>query len=194
QENLNSGGTTFAVLSTLLQWHQNDPVDAFETNRNNVIYNYQGNRNPFVDHPELAEHLYGSNTGVSWNPSSTGSSTGTACGDLFFSEYGEGSSNNKYLEIYNPTDSAISLAGYTVYLSGNGGSYTNTFTSTAVIDSNDVYVITNTSASATILAAADTAMPYPSVAHFNGDDAVILVNGSDTIDVIGVPGVDPGSE
>ncbi len=165
QENLNSGGTTFAVLSTLLQWHQNDPVDAFETNRNNVIYNYQGNRNPFVDHPELAEHLYGSNTGVSWNPSSTGSSTGTACGDLFFSEYGEGSSNNKYLEIYNPTDSAISLAGYTVYLSGNGGSYTNTFTSTAVIDSNDVYVITNTSASATILAAADTAMLPPFKSH-----------------------------
>ncbi|MAZ97262.1 MAG: hypothetical protein CMP53_07060, partial [Flavobacteriales bacterium] len=194
QENLNSGGTTFGVLSTLLQWHQNDPVDAFESNRNEVIYNYQGNRNPFVDHPELAAHLYGSSTGISWNPSSTGSSTGGACGDLFFSEYGEGSSNNKYLELYNPTDSAISLAGYTLYLSGNGGSYTNTFTSTAVIDSNAVYVITNTSASATILAEADTAMPYPSVAHFNGDDAVILVNGTDTIDVIGVPGVDPGSD
>ncbi|MBN2829863.1 MAG: endonuclease [Candidatus Cloacimonetes bacterium] len=39
-------------LSTLLQWHLQDPVDSFEMNRNNVIFTYQGNRNPFIDHPE----------------------------------------------------------------------------------------------------------------------------------------------
>ena len=48
-------------------------------------------------------------------------------------------------------------------------------------------------ADASILAVADTAMAYPSIAHFNGDDAMILVSGTDTVDVIGVPGVDPGS-
>ena len=48
-------------------------------------------------------------------------------------------------------------------------------------------------ADASILAVADTAMAYPSIAHFNGDDAMILTYGTDTIDVIGVPGVDPGS-
>ena len=115
------------------------------------------------------------------------------CSELFFSEYGEGSSYNKYFEIYNPSNAPISLSGYTVYLSGNGGSFTNTFNSNAVIDSNDVFVIANASADSAILAIADTALSGYSVAAFNGDDALILVNGSDTIDVIGVPGVDPGS-
>ena len=134
---------------------------------------------------------------VCWNSCSgcvTAPPPSTACSELFFSEYGEGSSYNKYFEIYNPSNAPISLSGYTVYLSGNGGSFTNTFTSNAVIDSNDVYVIANASADAAILALADTALTGYSVAAFNGDDALILVNGSDTIDVIGVPGVDPGSE
>ena len=115
------------------------------------------------------------------------------CGELFFSEYSEGSSNNKYIEIYNPTANAVSLSSYTVYQSGNGGSYTNTFTTNATIASGGVYMIAANQADASILAVADTAMAYPSIAHFNGDDAMILVSGTDTVDVIGVPGVDPGS-
>ena len=133
---------------------------------------------------------------VCWNYCSgcvTAPPPSTACSELFFSEYGEGSSYNKYFEIYNPSNAPISLSGYTVYLSGNGGSFTNTFTSNAVIDSNDVFVIANASADSAVLALADTALSGYSVAAFNGDDALILVNGSDTIDVIGVPGVDPGS-
>jgi endonuclease I len=42
------------LLSTLLAWHQADPPDANETARNEVIYSFQGNRNPFIDHPEWA--------------------------------------------------------------------------------------------------------------------------------------------
>ena len=119
--------------------------------------------------------------------------TPSSCGDLFFSEYSEGSSNNKYFEIYNPTSAAISLSDYTVYLSGNGGSYTNTFTTNASIASGDVYMISTNQLDSATQAMADTAMGYQSVAHFNGDDALILVNGTDTIDVLGTPGVDPGS-
>jgi endonuclease I len=45
-------------FSTLYQWHQDDPPDAFEINRNNVIYSYQHNRNPFIDHPEYLILIY----------------------------------------------------------------------------------------------------------------------------------------
>lgn len=42
------------LLSTLLAWHQADPPDAAERGRNEVIFGFQGNRNPFIDHPEWA--------------------------------------------------------------------------------------------------------------------------------------------
>jgi endonuclease I len=49
----------FGDLSTLLQWCKDDPVDDFERNRNNIIYSYQHDRNPFVDHPELIDLIWG---------------------------------------------------------------------------------------------------------------------------------------
>ncbi|WP_420573702.1 endonuclease [Kordia sp.] len=54
-------------LATLLDWHRNDPPDDYEMNRNNVIYTWQFNRNPFIDHPELVEHIWGNQTGVMWS-------------------------------------------------------------------------------------------------------------------------------
>ncbi|MEE4256993.1 MAG: endonuclease [Bacteroidales bacterium] len=45
-------------LSTLLEWHEQDPPDAFEINRNEVVYSYQGNRNPFIDHPEFVANIW----------------------------------------------------------------------------------------------------------------------------------------
>lgn len=48
-----------AKLSTLLQWHLEDPVDSFEQHRNDVIFSLQHNRNPFIDHPEFVEKLWG---------------------------------------------------------------------------------------------------------------------------------------
>ncbi|MFA5692507.1 MAG: InlB B-repeat-containing protein [Acholeplasmataceae bacterium] len=45
-------------LEVLYKWHLLDPVDDFERNRNDVIYSYQGNRNPFIDHPELFKEVF----------------------------------------------------------------------------------------------------------------------------------------
>ncbi len=54
-----TGGTTLGDLNRLIEWHFAVPPDAFERRRNQVIYdNYQGNRNPFVDHPEYAWSIF----------------------------------------------------------------------------------------------------------------------------------------
>ncbi|MEG2803009.1 endonuclease [Stenotrophomonas sp.] len=42
------------LLSTLIEWHLSDPPDAAERARNEVVFSFQGNRNPFIDHPEWA--------------------------------------------------------------------------------------------------------------------------------------------
>ncbi|UTW66701.1 endonuclease [bacterium SCSIO 12643] len=61
-----------ASLTTLLEWHRNDPVSDWERNRNEIIYTkFQKNRNPFIDYPELAEYLWGNQIGNSWNPNVT---------------------------------------------------------------------------------------------------------------------------
>ena len=56
-------------LATLLDWHRNDPPDDFEMNRNNIVYNWQFNRNPFIDEPDLVEYIWGVNVGDTWNGS-----------------------------------------------------------------------------------------------------------------------------
>ena len=48
-----------AMLSVLLQWHVMDPPDDFERNRNEVIFSYQNNRNPFIDYPDFVRLIYG---------------------------------------------------------------------------------------------------------------------------------------
>ena len=56
-------------LATLLNWHRNDPPDDFEMNRNNVIYTWQFNRNPFIDQPDLVEYIWGNKVGDIWSQS-----------------------------------------------------------------------------------------------------------------------------
>ncbi|MBK0401798.1 lamin tail domain-containing protein [Adhaeribacter sp. BT258] len=128
----------------------------------------------------------------------------TGCSDLFFSEYTEGASgNNKAVEIYNPTNAAISLSAYSVKLYSNGAlatAPTATLQLTGTIASGDVLVIVNGQAGAGLLATADvtttgtTANPMT----FNGDDALAIVKTVGTtesfVDIIGNIGCDPGSD
>lgn len=53
-----NNNVSMGKLSALLDWHALDPVDAFETQRNNRIYGYQGNRNPFIDYPEIVAIIF----------------------------------------------------------------------------------------------------------------------------------------
>ena len=59
--------TTWAV-NLLLKWNEQDPVSQKEIDRNNAVYKHQNNRNPFIDHPELAEYIWGDKQNIGWTP------------------------------------------------------------------------------------------------------------------------------
>ncbi len=111
---------------------------------------------------------------------------------LFFSEYIEGGSNNKALEIYNPNAFDVVMNGYMVYLYSNGATDASQSLdlSGITIAAGDVYVIYNSSSVADISNVGDVTS---SVTYFNGDDAIELVLDGTVVDVIGLVGEDPGS-
>ncbi|TDC41365.1 lamin tail domain-containing protein [Micromonospora sp. KC213] len=113
--------------------------------------------------------------------------------DLFISEYVEGSSNNKAIELFNGTASAVDLTagGYQLQLYFNGAGTATTVALGGVVAPGDVFVFAASSAAPAILAQAD--QTYAS-ALFNGDDAIVLRKGGTVLDSIGQVGVDPGTE
>jgi predicted extracellular nuclease len=117
---------------------------------------------------------------------------GAVPSELFFSEYVEGSSNNKALEIYNGTGASIPLAGYDVQICFNGNPVcATTIALTGSVPPGDVFVVADDDASAPILAQANQTS---SANWFNGDDVVLLRKSGVVIDSFGQLGVDPGTE
>ncbi len=138
-------------------------------------------------------------------------------GDLFFSEYIEGSSYNKAIEIYNPTGAEVDLSDYTIKQS-NGGSGWGCFTSeggaptedtryilplSGTLSPDDVYVIYHNDAASEIKSVGDIGFSYvqtpnggngDNVINFNGNDALGLFKDGVLIDVIGVPTENPGED
>ncbi|RKF03739.1 putative secreted protein (Por secretion system target) [Tenacibaculum lutimaris] len=276
-------GSTMAsdanMLTLFIQWNVDDPVSDFEKQRNPILENLQGNRNPFIDNPAFAteiwggpqaEDLFGGGSGsdtqaptapsnlaasnitetsvsLAWSASTdntgvtgydiyqgatkiatvtnttynvtgltaatnytfsikakdaagnestasntvsitTNSTSGGGNGtttDLLISEYIEGSSNNKAIEIANFTGSSVNLSGYSLKKAANGGGWTNTLILSGQLTTGNVYVIANSSASSTVLNKADKT--DTSVLSFNGNDAIGLFKGSTLIDLIGNP-------
>ena len=281
------------VESVLLAWHAADPVSTEEMNRNNAIYSYQGNRNPFIDHPEYVDAIWGSGTGggggggggttcsdtevtftlvtdnypaeTSWtlkqgsttiasgsgysNANSTyteelcltngtydftindqygdgiccsygngsyefSSSAGTlisggqfsstetqsftigssgggggggggTTGNVIISEYVEGSSNNKAIEIANIGSSSVSLSAYSLKKQTNGaGSWSTALSLSGTLAAQSTYVIVYSSASSTLLAKADLTTGS-SVMTFNGNDPVGLFENNVLSDIVG---------
>src|SRR5690606_14322127 len=117
--------------------------------------------------------------------------------DLLISEYVEGSSNNKAIEIFNGTGASVDLtaAGYRLEVYFNGAATAGfSIALTGTLASGDVFVFASASASAPILAQADLTS---GAGLFNGDDAVVLRSGGaagPVVDSLGQVGVDPGTE
>ena len=255
--------TTF--LSILIEWHLSDPVSQKEIDRNNnIYYNHQNNRNPFVDHPEYVSMIWNpvtdteaptaatnliasnptmSSIDLSWtagtdniavnsydiyvdgaNTVSTSSTTITVTGlaantefcftvfardaalntapssnescettnegtstpnEIFISEYVEGSSNNKAIEIANFTGNSINLSAYTLARDVNSnGAYGAALQLTGTLTNGNVHVISRGNASEGILAVADQ-LSSADAMSFNGNDPVGLFKNGVLIDIFG---------
>ena len=117
--------------------------------------------------------------------------------ELFFSEYVEGSSFNKAVEIYNGTGAPVDLSagGYTLMFYSNGSTSASfTLSLVGTVPSGGTWVVAPTNANATILGLANQTF---GIAWFNGDDAVALRKGGSggaIVDVVGQIGFDPGSQ
>ncbi|MEN2398597.1 endonuclease [Flavobacterium sp. MC2016-06] len=261
---------TTAFLNMLLAWNTQDPVSAREIARNNAVYARQGNRNPYIDHPEYVAQIWGgtssSDTQVPTTPTSLASTTKTATSislswtastdnvgvtgydvyansvlkttvtgttatitgltastsysiyvkardaagntsassstiavttnssgtggtatDLLFSEYIEGSGNNKALEIANNTGSSVSMSVYTIKKQTNGaGAWSTGLALTGTLASGGKYVVVNSSISSTcFLTSAANISTTATELTFNGNDAVGLFKNGVLIDIIG---------
>jgi len=134
--------------------------------------------------------LPGSSDGYAAVDAGQMTSTAAVVPDLYFSEYIEGSSNNKALEIYNASGVDAELANCAVEIYFNGAAVPGTTVDLAgTVAFDDVYVVCDediVDPSACDLFVADTV--------FNGDDAVELICGPTTLDIIGQIGFDPGSQ
>jgi predicted extracellular nuclease len=130
------------------------------------------------------------------------------CNELFFSEYIEGWSQNKAIEVYNPTNATVDLSDYRIERYSNGATNSSAggiTTLSGMLASGDAFVLTNgeSDTSSTfgfcdpiLFAMADFAEPngsYPTPMHMNGNDAMVLTKNGVIIDVIGKVGEDPAS-
>ena len=118
---------------------------------------------------------------------------GVPCGQLFFTQYVESNTGNtKVLELYNPTAAPMPLAGKRIELFSNGNtSVQATEVLTGTIPAGGTYVIANSGVTDPGVAA--LANLQSSVAFFNGDDALVLFDGTDTLDIIGLVGQRPAT-
>ena len=134
------------------------------------------------------------------------------CTDLFFSEYVEGSGNNKAFEIYNPTEDAVDLGIYMIRRYSNGSPvYVDELLLSGTIQPNSVVVVTNGQTdSVWVSSGGYWSVPidpelydkgtlhgsglYPTPMYFNGNDAMTLEKTTgDIVDIFGKIGTDPGS-
>ncbi|MEP2651702.1 MAG: endonuclease [Paraglaciecola sp.] len=109
------------LRSTLIQWHKDDPVDAFERRHNDAVYSYQGNRNPFIDHPGYVSCVFENNCSGETGTTQleTPESANVWINEIHYEN--SGTDQNEFVEIAGAANS--NLAGWIlVAYNGNDGS------------------------------------------------------------------------
>lgn len=97
-------GLSSWAVNLLLKWHRQDPVSEKERSRNEVVYGRQRNRNPFIDYPDLAEHIWGDEKNIAW------SSTGSATPVISLPVNGS-SINLGYTAVNHPVSTSVTVMG-----------------------------------------------------------------------------------
>ncbi|TDF34938.1 endonuclease I [Alteromonadaceae bacterium M269] len=116
------------LKSTLIQWHKDDPVDDFERRHNEAVFSYQGNRNPFIDHPEYVACVFEDNcSGVGGGSSGGGDNGGGSGGsnstEVWINELhydNNGSDTGEFVEVAGTAGTNLSGWKLLAY-NGNGG-------------------------------------------------------------------------
>ena len=123
-------------------------------------------------------------------------SASSTTAELFFSQYIEGSSFNKALEIFNPDDSAVDLSDYdiNIYFNGNLTPLHKISLPPVSLLGGQVFVLTHTQFDLELQNPTDTIDLMDHRVLFNGNDAVALLNQTIPVDVIGQIGFDPGQD
>lgn len=123
-----------------------------------------------------------------WMPTSaTTAEAATTASDLFISEYIEGSSMNKAIELYNGTGAAVNLSSYSLSLYSNGSTSPQSKVNLAgTLANGETFVVYHGSAGTAIKAQGD--LRSDSVINFNGDDALVLEKSGAAIDSVGQTG------
>ena len=120
------------ILDTLLKWNDEDPVDDRERHRNDVVYNYQGNRNPFIDHPEWVQAIWNPGTTPTPSPTQTATPTPTPIvavspGDIVINEINyddPGVDTYTFIELKNVSHKTIDLSSIEVVGLNNSSTVT----------------------------------------------------------------------
>ena len=143
----NASEAYMGMLSDLITWHNQDPVDDAERFRNDVIYSYQGNRNPFVDHPEYVAAILDNGGSFGTAPTGGGGGGGNGgggnggggggTGTVWINEihYDNSSTDvNEGVEIAGPAGTSLSGYSLVAYNGSGGSSYSTTNLSGTLTD------------------------------------------------------------
>jgi predicted extracellular nuclease/endonuclease I len=185
-------------LCRLIEWHNSDPVNAAEQLRNNTIYEYQGNRNPYIDHPEWVDILYQtaacSDVGVDPEPKPEPSGDSS---DIIISGVIDGPLSGgipKAIELFVVND-IVDLSACGIGSANNGGGSDGqefTFDAVSASAGDFIYVASESTGFSAFFGFAPD---YTSgAAGINGDDAVELFCADEVVDTFGDINVDGNGE